>query len=452
MAPLDYVAGALEAWPLYVLLALLFLLLHGWLIKRWAVGIFDPLALILAANAFSWTIVWFMYLNGDIALRHLVYFVVAQLALYAGIGMARLYLPGAVSARSAAHDANLPALTLAMAAAVHVAATLTIWAIAGIPLFRASRLGAFHGSGGLGVLERLADSSGLIALFATVCLFACHPKSRRNIFVYTFIAWFALSIAMSGSKGALLSSGQQVMSALFLYTGLRFRRDRFWGGRAGLIVLVLSTVFALGVLTAQQDSDLTIAALALAYRVMSYGDVYIYAYPNETLELLQGDNAFIGMFGGFLSTFRLFPVDWLYPAMGVQFTGIVFPNLDQISGPNPQHPVFGFHYFGHMGFLYSFLLGLLTTAAQTQLYFRQHTTFFSGMLSFMAYFAVVGISWDLEYALSNLANLVIGCLVIVVPVLLLRPRAVLLTRWRLRSATVAETSHRHGVDFDRMKS
>jgi hypothetical protein len=59
------------------------------LIKRWAVGIYDPLFLLLLANAFGWAIVWFMFLRGDIALGYLVSFTAAQLALYAGMWLGR---------------------------------------------------------------------------------------------------------------------------------------------------------------------------------------------------------------------------------------------------------------------------------------------------------------------------------------------------------------------------
>jgi hypothetical protein len=269
-------------------------------------------------------------------------------------------------------------LTLITATLVHVGSTLTIWRIAGIPLFRDSRLGAFEGSGGFGILERLAESSALMAIFAVVYLLLHRKRLRRNVLVHVFLLWFVCAIALSGSKAALLSVGQFVLSILFVYTALRNARGRFWGGRAGKALLVGATLFAVAVLATQNEGDLVSAGLAFAYRVASFGDVYVFAYPNGTIESVQGSNPLVGLFGGFLSTFRLFPQESVYPNIGYQFTGIVFPDLELIVGPNPQHPVFGYHYFGPFAFVFSFALGLFTSRVQARFYNRAHTTFVSG--------------------------------------------------------------------------
>jgi hypothetical protein len=264
-----------------------------------------------------------------------------------------------------------------IAAAVHMASTLAIWSIAGIPLFRASRLAAFEGSGGLGILERLAESSGMIAVFSLVYLMVRRREVRRSVLAAAFLIWFLATVALSGSKGALLLMGQYVLSILFVYTGLRLRKDRFWGGRTGKLLIVVSIVFAIGVLVAQQEErDLSIAGVSLAFRLISYGDVYVFAYPGGTIEAITGDNPLVGMFGGFLSTFRLFPQQLVYPSIGIQFTNIAFPELDLAVGPNPQHPVFGYHYFGAFAFVFSFVLGVVTAGAQRMFLHRRHGTFF----------------------------------------------------------------------------
>lgn len=436
MSPLEYLTGALEDWPLYLVLATLFLALHALLIWRWVVGIFDPLFLLLVSNALGWAIVWFMFLRGDIATVYVLSFSVAQLALYLGMGVARLLGGRPELVRIPADGTELPQLTLIFATAVHLVSNLTIWALAGIPLLRDSRLGAFQGSGGLGILERLAESSSLIALFSAMYLVLRWPRLRRNLALLAFWAWFLAALALSGSKGALLSLVQHALSIAFVYGSLRLRKDRFWGGRAGKWLIVAATFFALAVLALQHEGDVLLAGIGLLYRIVSYGDVYVFAYPDATIEALKGGNPLVGMFGGFLSTFRLFPQDLLHTNLGYQFVGIIFPDLDLVVGPNPQHPVFGYHYFGTLGFVFSFLLGLLTMALHTRFYFRQHGSFLSGLLVFLLFFALVSLSVDFDYSMFKLANMLIGLVVIVGPALLLRPNAIIL-RLRKRSPSTA---------------
>jgi len=432
MSPLEYLGTALESWDLYVLLALLFVALHWALIRRWTVGIFDPLLVLLFANALGWAIVWFMYLRGDIATRYVVSFTVAQLALYVGIEVGRRFRPRIGPPELLSGKDPIPLATLWIAAAVHVSSTLATWTIAGIPLFRESRLGAFQGSGGFGIIERLADSSELIALFSAVYLLL-HRRGRwRNVPIYGFLLWLLLSLGLSGSKGALLSFGQYVLSILFVYGSLRQRSDRFWGGRMGKVLVVAATLFALAVLATQQEGDLGTAAVALIYRIVSYGDVYIFAYPDATIEGLKGSNALVGMFGRFLSTFRLLPQELLHTNIGYQLVGIIFPDLDLVVGPNPQHAVFGYHYFGAFGFVFSFVLGVVMIAVHSNFYFCRHRTFVTGLWAFLLYFSLISISSDFEYAVSRLASTLIGLVVVFVPVLLLCPHGVLLRARRSR--------------------
>ena len=230
VSPLEYITASLDDWPQYLMLVALFLGLHSYIIRRWTVGIYDPLFVLLISNALGWAIVWFMYLRGDIASVYALTFTAAQLALYLGMGVGRWFSGRTNFAPMRKDEALLPVLTLAMAAAVHVASTLAIWALMGIPLLRDSRLGGFQGSGGLGILERLADSSSLIGLFSATYVLLGWPHLRRNLPILAFLFWYATTMALSGSKGALLSVGQYLLSIMFVYGGLRTVKSRFWGG------------------------------------------------------------------------------------------------------------------------------------------------------------------------------------------------------------------------------
>jgi hypothetical protein len=437
VGPLEYILASIDAWPQYLGFALLFLMLHLPLMRRWAIGFYDPLLVLLFSGAMSCTAVAFMFIRGDVAPVYALSFTTCQLAYYAGLGIGGAGMRRPPPPPSIARPGSFAAWTLAVSAVAHICATAATWAIVGIPLFRASRLGAFAGSGGLGILERLSESSGLIALFSVVYLMASQRRLRLHAGSWLFLIWYLVSVALSGSKGAFLSVLQAALSAAFVYTGLRYQRNRFWGGRPGMVMIGLAVVFAVAVLATQEQADLVTAMVGLLIRIVSYADIYVFAYPDGLIEQLQGNNALVAMFGGFLSTLRLFPETGLEPHIGLQFTGLVFPDLDIVAGPNPQHAVFGYHYFGLFAPLYSLLLGLLTAAVQRNLYHRRHFSFLGGLTAFLAYLSLVDVSVDFGYALSKLASALIGGTLILGLVVLLHPLEPLIGRRPSRGAVGA---------------
>ena len=409
MDPLEYLAGASDDWPIYATTLLVSLSLHWFLLlKRRSLGFFDPLFLILLGGAFGWSVVWFMYLRGDIKGIYALSFTASELAFYGGLCVSPR-LRRIIPLRTSSNEPPGVAICIfASAALLHVIVTLTVWSIAGIPLFQASRLGAFVGSGGLGIFERLVDSTGMIGLFAALYLVMGNARTRRRFAYYCFFLWYAIATGLSGSKSALLVIGQGVFAVAFLYTSLSQSKNSFWGGRAGRVFIALATGFAVLVLITQQDLDITTALSALAFRMVSFGDIYIYAYPDALIESLRGDNALIGMFGGFLSTFRIFPADLVHVNLGYQLSLLTYPDLAYIAGPNPRHAVFGYHYFGPFAFMFSFVLGLLTSHLQYLLYFRERKDFLRTLLAFLLYSAIVSVSVDFDYSLSRLANVMIA--------------------------------------------
>lgn len=402
-----------------------FILLHWFLLIRPCTrGIFDPLFLLLISSAFGWAIVWFMYFRGDIEYKYFSSFSISEIAFSVGLYIAR----GRNKDKQLAYLASIEKQNLAIgvfvaSSAIHIITTISIWSMAGIPLFRSSRLGAFENSGGFGILERLNGSCGSIALFSSLCFLITNDKTKyRNIY-YLFIIWYFVAMAFSGSKTAFLSIGYCFFAVAFIYSNWLDRKDYFWGGRVGKIFIVVATLFIFVVISIQNDSGITESLFQFLFRLISSGDVYMEAYINNNIEELKGGNQFVGLFGGFLSTFRLFPVENIHPNIGWQLTLLIFPDMDIIVGPNPRHPVFGYHYFGAGAFIFSFILGLITSRLNSMLYLKQHKTFIGSLLVFMVYFSLVSLSADFGFALDQLASSIIGLGFVLIPVLLLLPRA-----------------------------
>jgi hypothetical protein len=435
MIPLEYVMSALPWWDEYAALLLVSILLHWFfLIKPCTRGIYDPLFMVVMASSFGWPIVWFMYLRGDIRDIYAISFSLCQLAFALGLFLARGRKDKDQPANyNHTESPRLAIGVFAFASTIHLASTITVWILAGIPLFRASRLGAFENSGGFGVLERLSGSCGQIAIFAAFyLLIGINVKRLRSIY-YLYIACFIVSLIFSGSKAALFTLGYSIFTIAFLFTKFRCEKTTFYGGSIGKNFLIISAIFSIFVVSIQNDTRVIDSFTHLIFRFVSFGDVYIEAYINNNIEYLKGSNPFIGLFGGFLSTFRLWDVNEIYPTIGWQLTLLIIPDMDIVVGPNAMHPVFFYHYFGVLAFVFSFIIGLIASFLNNHLFFKQHNSFFQTLIYFMAYSSLVYLSMDFTYALDMVASAIIGLSCVFIPLLFIRPQAILFVRRRLKA-------------------
>lgn len=449
MSPLEYVIYSLPWWDEYLALLVISMLLHWFiLIRPCTRGVYDPLFFVLISSSFGWAIVWFMYLRGDIADVYVTSFTLCELAFGLGLYLARGRRNKYLAIDNSSNENPILAIgVFVISSIIHISTTITIWIIAGIPLFRPSRLGAFANSGGLGILERLNSSCGQIALFTALYFLISNNCTRRKGIYYFFIGWFFISVIFAGSKSGLLSIGYYIFSVAFLYTKLRERKDSFFGGVIGKRFFGGVIIFSMIVISVQNNSDVIGSFLHLIFRLISSGDVYIEAYISNNIEELKGTNPFIGLFGGFLSTFRLFDVNQIHTNIGLQLTWLVLPDIDIIVGPNPRHPVFGYHYFGAGAFIFSFVLGLITSRLNNMFFLKQHKSFVGSLISFMIYFSLVSISTDFGVALGSIASSIIGLGFVFIPLLLIFPRAKLFNARCIKSSNAIPDCHQKNSNF-----
>ncbi len=408
MIPLEYWPVILSQWQLYVIILLVVLLFHVYLIRYLVLSVLDPLFLVLVADIFSWTIVVFMFCMNDIQLKYLYSFAFSQLALYFGLIAGKRWKKHPAAADPNGKHGAIPVVTFCLSGAIHFVSNVVIWIYAGIPIFRESRLGTFSGAGGFGIIERFANVSGGIAVFAALYVFTFHSSRLMRGLVYLFFGWLLLNISLSGTRSALLLMGQLFFAFWFIYWRDPSKEISFWGGRKGALFLGLSSTFAfLMIFLELGDNSLLEAVGGFAFRLVSFGDIFIMAYPNQVIEQIQGSNPFIGLFGGFLSTFKLFPTGYLYQSIGSQFTNILFGDLGYIAGPNPRHNIVGYHYFGVFGFIFSFAVGYVMARIQSRFYFGKGKGFDRVLRRSLLYFCLVSLSSDFDYSMSVLAGTII---------------------------------------------
>lgn len=146
----------------------------------------------------------------------------------------------------------------------------------------------------------------------------------------------------------------------------------------------------------------------LLYRFVNFGDVFLYAYINDNIDYIIGDSAFIGLFGGFLSVFRLFPSSDMYVPMGLQLALIVDPDMLFVAGPNPRHNIMGYHFFGEYGgVFFSFICGAVISFFRYRCFVYFNHTFVSFILYYLFMEAIIGLFVDFQYSMSNIASVII---------------------------------------------
>lgn len=416
MSPIAYFETIVDHLQTYLLILICALPLHFWLARRLAISIFDPLFLVILADWFGFTLVTYMWVSNDIAQEHFWYYLASQTAFYTALLMVSRFKARKPQAAALRPPFGLVKWILVISALVHFAATATKWNLTGIPLFNVSRLGAFAGSGGLGIIERFEVGAYYIFSFSTLLMWL-RFRTRARWTTWFTVMWLLVYIMLSGSKAALLGL-LQVFFLLRLLLSDSPQRT-FLGSKGGGKAFAVAGMFSLAVLLVQSQGDIEQALLGLAFRLVSFGDIYVYAYIDDTLKYLQGNNWFIGLFGGLSSTFRLIPSDLIYKNMGLQFSEIIFPDLDYLAGPNPRHNVFGYHFFGWWGILFSASLGICVAALQSQLFGRRRSTYVSALWAYMLYFSLSSLSGDFDYSLSTLSSIIISSVVILIPAQLL---------------------------------
>jgi len=329
------------------------------LLRRHISSLLDPLFFLLVLNeAFCITDVLFMYLYGLIEARYFTHYMLSEAALFLGLLCFRPRFsrptPGPLSAEP---PAALKTFFVG-AFSLLVGLNLLVYTQRGIPLFLDSRLVVYRAGGGWGLVDRLFD-----ILIPGILYYLLEVLRRRR---WRLGEWASLVtlIAIQILSGAKSS----VVTLLYLIGsyGLHSGVAGSLGARTGRMLkrLTLAAAASLLLVTFVQTKDVEIggrqvtAIDQVAARAVSAGDAMIYAYPDRTIDQLDGSRPVYAVLKEFLAFFRIVAPDDLPKHLGVQITDR-FIGLDSNFQTNAKHNLFGYLYFGYWGgILFSFLLGI----------------------------------------------------------------------------------------------
>ncbi len=229
-------------------------------------------------------------------------------------------------------------------------------------------------------------------------------KTYQYLVLLTVLFFFALS----GSKSEFMTLGFIVFCFVILNASIykrlfsRLRRLEIFIIGAGLC-FVFFTIFV-----QPTENGITSNSFQFfAFRLVSSGDVYFFAYPNHNIEHLNGSQSFLALFGDIFSTVRVIPREQQPQILGLQLFQM-FSTLDIITGPNARHNIFGYVYFGFFGsIVFSYLIGFFLSLIRNRLYFNFRRNTFAQLIFVLLYINIAGIETDPPQAISNTENVIL---------------------------------------------
>ncbi len=345
-------------------------LVHHTIFSRYVFGILDPLFYLEVSFIFTVTTAWYVFFVGYIQPEIFYTLLACQALAYFGFVLvaptkAQVVANCRSRAEAAPHWTPFSLLLLKIGALCFLAATLFDYSLAGIPILRRFRQGAFVGSGGLGIITRFEDIAFiLIALLAAGGL-VYKSRGKRAEGVIWLIVALAFAV-LSGAKAGALVVAQVIYVIYVLRAGAK---TRFITMKSFAIIAAV-TLGALIVVAAGRsvtgdvfkdfgDNRFVLAFITLAYRLINFGDIFINSYPYNIIGNISDREGWISLFAGVLSTFRLIDPASVPLPLGYALLHYIFPGIGVVGGPNSYFSVFSYHYWGGLGsIVFSLAVGL----------------------------------------------------------------------------------------------
>lgn len=330
---------------LYIVCLLLATIATIPLFKKYTNGILDPFFFILFMTVFAYAIPPFLFFTGNCSFRNFAYFLISETFLW--IGFYIVYkLKRDFSINKIKNEEVIMEYLFYISLLLFILSKLYSYLFIGIPLFMQYRLDAYIESNGLGILKRISEFASLFLLIYSFYL----KDHNKRVYLFVFILIFIDTI-LSGSKSAVLT----IFHSYFIYTF--FYKDSVPKIKTKYILIMLCFPFLI-LLLANSGSDISAVSAGIFTRMIANGDVFWYAYPNNTIDNIHINNFFTNLFVGLLGPFRLIDYNTVEPNIGLQINWEIEPTIyGTNAGPNARPSIAGWIYFKWYGLIFSFLIG-----------------------------------------------------------------------------------------------
>lgn len=432
---------------LFITILLLSAIIYSIIFKKYIYSIFDPFLFVIISLCFGTADVLFMHVMGAIRPYYLWNYLLTQTLFIIGFLVVRPIRIKYIENKLLFFESNHKKIQLLVlyygASVIFVATQIATFVYVGIPIFLESRLMLFVKSGGFGLLGRMNQVFLSITIFLLIDRTFSWKKQHATAMIYDLLLslFIIVSIFLGGSKSALLN----VIYLMFFYVfffcrfveyssvvpKLKKFQNRFF---------ILALIGAIGVISVEMMNVAEVSRvnplIALGMRFILSGDIYMSAYQESSLEMIEWANPLKVMFSDFLGMYRIVPWEDLPKQLGLQLFQL-YVDSDLVKGPNPIHNVFGLFYFGYWGsLLYSFFIGFLLSCIRNKLLFVMPKSKMGGLMFMLISQPIIGSCMDISLTMSKLNNvLLIGVPLILFSIVSGRMLAVISSSQKKKSQT-----------------
>lgn len=300
---------------------------------------------------------------------------------------------------------------------LNIVSTLFSYSKFGIPLFNAldegSRLDTYTGSGGFGVILRLADYLRIYCVFYLINLFY---KKRMRIF--SLILWiipFVIFGILSGSRSSFLIYLFTFWGYKLFYLG---EEIRLWDYKKLLVPALAISLLSFGI---EHATNLEGAFVFFMQRVAACGDLYWYALPDNTWESLTLNNPFKDLVVGLFAPMRLMSESGTDMPIGFQLTRLVYSGFDINTGPVELFTISSLAYWGFYGGILMVVIQAFMTCVIYKIVYKRSNNLIISSFMFYSFNSCVYFVGSLRDSMGILFNMLITVIFVLFILMILNP-------------------------------
>ena len=363
MSSLDFSLILFDKIFLYLIVLFLLLPVYIAIISKKSLGILDPITYLLIGSAFAASTAIFTFIVDQSSTKYLFSFLSTEICFLIGFTLAA---PNKLSLerdciKRGIHDKYYLNSKFFLIILGFFFFTLKgfQFTVIGIPLFEYNRLNM--ASAGFGIFQTL--SSALLPLLCFRIVLQLINRKSSNAIAYFFLALLFITAILDGSKAGMLVLAQMFFLSYFLLNGNKnfVKINSYQNNQLNLklkfalsgiiIVPILANVFT-------KFDDPTVGILGIVYRMVAFGDIFYQAYPNNSIEVLNQFGSLKQLFYPLITTFKIASPDALHYSIGEILNQSV-ENSFEGGGANARLNIVSYLMFGNLGFVFSFIVGLL---------------------------------------------------------------------------------------------